>query len=547
MIRRWFATKVGYHDPNFKTNQLILSVLKSTATRREAKDYISKYGKPGVLNHCIIYMRDVSSYSQGLIQDLTATIGRLQMLGVSPVVVLSPSPNVTKECNDLRGFLHNYGLKSVPVSNCMSWKENGDVSVKIPELSAVMPIILPFIYDEKLGKTVMVHNKTSFMSQLVSHIPYHIEKFFIINELGGIPSVERHQKSHVFVNLSQEYELLAEQLQKQISDIDALSSLSHTETVETVINRDKLLARKQQLLKHKEDLEMMNAVLTQLSHPSTGLVTNVSSAAVHSKKNPLLHNVLTDRSLISSSLPSFKRRDILHNHAWYELPDTTTKEEPASSNEPIFSTTVLKQGVDIKVYNHSTLTPQNTIGLAPDEFETPLNEKIPTGDKLDLYKIRRVIEKSFGRSLNLEHYLKRINGHIASIIVIGEYEGIAILTHEGPEGRKFAYLDKFAVLPHLRGSLCISDIIFNLMFKKFPHELLWRSKRDNIVNKWYFQRSVAVMDLSLNLGDGDEKNSMFKLFYYGDRDKETFENLNRLKEYAVCIRDIQPSWNDEVT
>lgn len=51
--------------------------------------------------------------------------------------------------------------------------------------------------------------------------------------------------------------------------------------------------------------------------------------------------------------------------------------------------------------------------------------------------------------------------------MIGDYEGIAILTYEGSEENSFVYLDKFAVLPHLKGSLGISDIIFNLMFKNF--------------------------------------------------------------------------------
>lgn len=154
-----------------------------------------------------------------------------------------------------------------------------------------------------------------------------------------------------------------------------------------------------------------------------------------------------------------------------------------------------------------------------------------------------MIKASFGRSLDLSHYLNRINGRIASIIVIGDYEGIAILTYEGTTDRPFVYLDKFAVMPHLKGSLGISDIIFNLMFKKFPNELLWRSRKDNVVNKWYFQRSVGVLDLAMNLGDGDQKPSTFKLFYYGDPAKNNgFDELERLREYAFYVRDIQPSW-----
>ena len=162
--------------------------------------------------------------------------------------------------------------------------------------------------------------------------------------------------------------------------------------------------------------------------------------------------------------------------------------------------------------------------------------------KLDLKKLKLIIDSSFKKSIDLTHYLNRINGQIASIIVIGDYEGIAILTYEGPPENQFVYLDKFAVMPHLKGSLGISDIIFNLMFRKFPQELIWRSRADNVVNKWYFQRSTGVLDLSLKLGPNDQKDSIFKLFYYGDPEIESFHDINRLRDYAKYVRDISPSW-----
>lgn len=151
--------------------------------------------------------------------------------------------------------------------------------------------------------------------------------------------------------------------------------------------------------------------------------------------------------------------------------------------------------------------------------------------------------------MDLHDYIKRINGKIATIIVIGDYEGIAILTYEGSEENSFVYLDKFAVLPHLKGSLGISDIIFNLMFKKFPNEILWRSRKDNVVNKWYFQRSVAVLDLSIDLDPEhcDEKQSQFKLFYYGNPQyaKRALRDKKRLREFMRSVRDIKPSWENE--
>ena len=151
------------------------------------------------------------------------------------------------------------------------------------------------------------------------------------------------------------------------------------------------------------------------------------------------------------------------------------------------------------------------------------------------------------RSLDVRDYLNRINGRIATVIVIGDYEGIAILTYEGSEENRFVYLDKFAVLPHLKGSLGISDIIFNLIFKKFPNEVLWRSRRDNVVNKWYFQRSVAVLDLSVDLDPEhhDKQQSQFKLFYYGNPQyaSKALHDKGRLREFMKSVRDIKPSWH----
>ncbi|AAS52040.1 ADR120Cp [Eremothecium gossypii ATCC 10895] len=539
LFRRLLTTKVGYHTPNYVNRRLILSVLKSTATRREAKDYLTKYGDPAVAYHCVLYLRGTKTFSAGLINDFAIMLGRLRLLGIRPLVVLSPSKHVMTESEILRETFYKHGLQSIPINEPMASGTRETILQNGASYNSIIPIIMPFVYHQQRAKRMLAEDEVAFMRELVAYMPCRIDKFFIINRYGGIPSSERHDNSHVFVNLSQEYGSLAEVLKQQITDLrhemdDGL--LAERRATDGSYKEFQYTTLTESLT----DLELMSAVLSLLLPSSTGLITSMHSAVTNSRYNPLLYNVLTDRSLVSSSLPSFKR-DPISDNAWYELPACGAKIGTQRAN-PIFSTTVLKQGVDIKLYDYSTLTKENSVGFH-ELLSTAGSAQLPAHKRVNLTKLKGIIEHSFDRNLDMSHYLKRINGKIASIIVIGDYEGIAILTYEGPEKRPFAYLDKFAVLPHLRGSLCISDVIFNLMFKKFGDELVWRSRRENVVNNWYFQRSVGVLDLSIDIGHGPKKDNIFKLFYYGGKKGTQFYDFDRLREYITYVRDIEPSWS----
>lgn len=76
--------------------------------------------------------------------------------------------------------------------------------------------------------------------------------------------------------------------------------------------------------------------------------------------------------------------------------------------------------------------------------------------------MKQLIDDSFKRSLDLGHYLARIKDKIAKIIVIGVYEGPAIITSEtsGKTGKTYSYLDKFAIVRSRKGSHGVADINF---------------------------------------------------------------------------------------
>ena len=64
----------------------------------------------------------------------------------------------------------------------------------------------------------------------------------------------------------------------------------------------------------------------------------------------------------------------------------------------------------------------------------------------------------------------------------------------------------------------------------FPEEILWRSRKANPVNKWYFERSKGTLKM---------KDSEFCAFWTGTGTREA----KRLNEYIEICSSIQPSWS----
>ncbi|KAL3232712.1 Amino-acid acetyltransferase, mitochondrial [Nakaseomyces bracarensis] len=556
-----------YEQQNSLSKSLIVSVLNSTATKREAKDYLAKYAAgSNSYYYYLLVVRGLGTQNERALHRLSDSIRRLKLLGISPVCVMLPSGRLNNELEIMDRVLTMAKLKPLVLNNGLSKRFDAQyesvlctaVDTEYCAARGMVPVIMPCVYDQQTATQYQTKDPIKFMDYLSRDSSIQIDKFFILNQRGGIPSGERNQNSHIFINLSQEYKKIYKTLKQSLNVLNERQPKSEDllDRVELFVREKDIITLEMEYLEHMENLQLMNTVLSNLPSTSTGVITTITAGSSPSDTvNPLVHNLLTDRSIISSSLPRFKHiyggSAAVNNHnVWYEMPsDYEADEETFQGADSVFVTTVLKKGVDIQVFEHSKLTQYNSINL-PEEFHTK-DRNIGQHDKtainikkLDLLKFKTIIDKGFGRDLDLEHYLNRINGKIAAIIIIGDYEGIAILTYEGPSHDKFVYLDKFAVLPHLKGSLGISDIIFNLMFKKFPKEVVWRSRANNVVNKWYFQRSVAVIDLSIELEEGNQENSEFKMFYHGDPEAslKSIVDLKRLRQLAEYVRNIRPSW-----
>ncbi|KAH7391477.1 mitochondrial amino-acid acetyltransferase [Cadophora sp. MPI-SDFR-AT-0126] len=392
-----------------------------------------------------------------------------------------------------------------------------------------------------------------------------LDRLIVLEPLGGIPSTDRDNGYHVFLNMEQEFEPAKQDLLKGLhpdrtqnaveakvteeraSDLSLSNPFSRF--VETEFGGPKPVARgadqetteqpKPDNWYHLQNLHLVRSVLSMLPPSSSALLTTPEEAANSGKdapfqaarvgtrrqRNPLIHNLLTDKPVFSSSLPVGR------------LGPQASTSEILSPAESITPTTFAKHGMSVTIF------PNPKFG----RWEPPTSGKPQltlTDSRIDLPRLVHLIEDSFGRKLDVKDYLKRVNGRIAGVIIAGEYEGGALLTWETPPGvkddgslesraRMVPYLDKFAVLKRAQGSGGVADLIFKTMVRDcFPEGCVWRSRRNNPVNKWYFERSRGTWKLP------DTGWTMFWTTPDLSLNKQLF------LDYEGVCRGIEPSWAD---
>lgn len=264
-------------------------------------------------------------------------------------------------------------------------------------------------------------------------------RLMIINREGGIPSYAREGLPHLLVNVQSEYEHIRETYRHEWTS-SAPTALSN--------------------------LRLARTCLAHMPPSSSALVVS------HRSPRSLIANLLTNRPAQSSSLPpaallSGSRR--------------LTRDTP----------TLIRHGVGMKVIRNVA--------------------------DLDKDKLTYLMEQSFGKTLDADAFYARLEKRLDFVIVAGDYAGAAVVTNEGPEGHgAISYLDKFAVLPAHQGDGTVDFLFVALHDESFglgsdgaanPNEggrqgegegrdLVWRSRGDNPVNKWYYERSSGHLRLS---------------------------------------------------
>lgn len=562
-LNRQFISNLKTHEviTDAKRN-LILSILKSTTTKREARNYLNKYQNQfdfsdirfdnvGKVNRELttreeqrelfinrflsrqnpflniydeeetklekvplrlaIFKIKHSNISAKEWSGIAETFKRLVHLGISPIILLDYEFVEVAEFKRLESLMIDHGSKIVNylekqlqddifnelgltvINSLFVTNAKGELvlnsleDVIIPIYQGIVPIIQPLVYNKSTSSlNIMLSDlllQNLCMSVLEAKDLLSIEKIVLIEPRGGIPSVERNQTSHVFINLSQEY-----------ADVILELYIGYIHPK----NRDI----------HLRNLHTMNTILNQISKvtkndDTTGIITTPKIMSINSDQlNPIIYNVLTDRPVISSSLPS--------------------------SNAPQLSTSIIKKGMEVQIFD------------SQDYHDGLTLEKLIEEGHIDRKKFFDLINDSFGRELDEESYLKRINNNIATVVILGDYDGSAIITWE--DG--VPYLDKFAIARKNQGLPSLADIIFKIILQAHPNELIWRSRKNNPVNKWYFERCR---------GSFSNPESPWKFFYTGEifdkkinrkqrARKEEVNILKKLHQYSVICEDIPASF-----
>ena len=378
-----------------------------------------------------------------------------------------------------------------------------------------------------------------------------VDRVIIIDPLGGTPTTLRPNGAHVFLNLEEEYR----SAKAAVDDMAAKAQLLLPPTYPT---DSQALQRVRD--GHKANLDVIRNTLALLPSSASALLTTpaeaanlvaherngadgdgddvfgyVGSVGTRRSQNPLIHNLLTDRPVYSSSLPI--GRIVKSQTKRANGPGISFADAP-----PMSQTTLVKRGMPLTIY--------------PDPRKTPWTPPVPGGPRLrltdtciDLPRLVHLIEDSFNRKLDVQDYLRRVEHSLAGVIIAGEYEGGAILTWERPAGldeatayrtgRLVPYLDKFAVLKRSQGAGGVADIVFTAMVRDcFPAGVCWRSRKDNPVNRWYFERSRGSWKL------GGVNWTMFWTTPWGSAAHHGVDSTSIWDYESVC-RGVEPSWADQ--
>jgi len=343
--------------------------------------------------------------------------------------------------------------------------------------------------------------------------PVSLDRIILMDPRGGIPSQRRGDGAHIFINLEQEYDGISAEL----------SQGAHNGSSEAY-------------RQHQANMEITRQCLSLLPNASSAVIITPEEAAVSSRlkestepisagtrqqKNTLIHNLLTNKPVVSSSLPLAR------------LPSAPgTPGNTVATTQP--TATLVKKGMPVTI-----IPPAERIQgwTAPASGRTSLN--LREDPRVDLPRLVHLIEDSFRRKLDVDHYLERISGRTAGLIIAGDYEGGAILTWEqAPSSTDpsnlVPYLDKFAVLQSSQGSAGVADIVFQAMVRTcFPNGVCWRSRNDNPVNKWYFERAAGTWTIP---------GSNWTMFWTGEG---VVEDEGKWREYVGVCRSVVPSWADK--
>jgi amino-acid N-acetyltransferase len=567
------ASQLSKDRDRLKDRHFFETVLGTSTTKREAKSFLSRFNKevepapdppptvnlgtlyspyraventplfhqyphsekqllPDSKTHvCIVKIQDLESFDQSLLDGVATTLLQLARLGVMSLVVIEASEsvhNVRVQCQRMADALVSNGTPEVRiVDQAFITSPQGELTLALPHLllsplqRGTIPIIAPLAYsddsDAKIidGDKLVIALTGAFATpgtQLAQSTL--LDRIIFLGNAGGLPDPKNSANVQSFVNLESEYADIHSRL---LSNLLESKSKPHANTKD-----------------HLKTLECISRCLSILPTSASALVTTAGEVAesanqasfpvtgvrTRSKRNPLIHNILTDRPMVSSSLPACR------------MPTQT------NTSHSHVTSTVFKRGMPVNIVPDPRFNPWTK----PNEASRALTlDKSPD---IDFAKLRHLIDDSFNRPLDADAYMSRVHKNLAGIIIAGDYEGGAILTWEQPLNRPgrppVPYLDKFAVLTRCQGAGGVADVVFNAMVRDcFPDGVVWRSRNSNPVNKWYFERASGVWHIP---------DSQWTMFWTGTgKAGDSVNNADfkeRFEDYVDVCKNIRPTWID---
>ncbi|KAJ3156656.1 Amino-acid acetyltransferase, mitochondrial [Geranomyces michiganensis] len=519
--------------------QFILDVLNAKPSQREARQFLRKFnplstnrqggeqqfskgelqlhaGSDNVGVHYRDFHPPVSLTQLGLVSlghDVTdaqlvkfaATLVHLHKLGMTPLVVVENhgAGGTDKERRDsllarvfrVVDLIDMAGARGMALYTGVFSQCDGPVEVDLGAINTALslghiPVLAPFARTHSQAATILQTCITLVVlsrALSASELPTPL-KTIIVNTRGGLAPTRDSAIS--FVNLEDEY-------------ADVVSGLQDATTACT----DDIA--RQDLRAMHNDLNTARKILDVLPSSSSAVIASVTSSAA------LISNLITDKPPNPASAQSMSLDIIPPLREPHEMGQRQIDPELIKhvAGRPAIGPTVLRHGLRVSTYTQ------------PD-----------WANKVDIARMSTLLERSFQKPLRPEAFWSRMHNVLHQIIVAGAYDGAAVVTHEAcPAPTPIAttnlpppipYLDKFAVAPTSQG-IGVADILWKQLRKRYP-DLVWRSRANNPVNKWYFERCDGTVRLA---------GSQWQMFWYGSRGGD------EVKAYAEMARAVPASFH----
>ncbi|KAE8871116.1 hypothetical protein PTNB73_02575 [Pyrenophora teres f. teres] len=491
----------------------------------------------------LVKLRQPQKLTDRTLGDIALTLSQMAQLGLSTAVVLDCDEDTSthsievkpeygnmvreqalrlvaalEDHNEPGSLLVEDALGYSPVNNDMpsTTQVRGGVEVQHTYLlfppidDGVIPVIAPFAYDENLKKVrvqaddVLLALVREFAglghsngmesprgslhkTKRVIERPL-LDRIIILDPLGGIPSENRADGAHVFVNLEAEYRDIKKELQQLSSKTSNGNAGSAT------------------------SLSTGNPLSSFFCPPNDFfIVTDVAHISVP--------------GVCSTQPPTFLKKGI----PLTMIPDPRVHGpwQPPSASNP-----------SIELADDPRINFPKLVDLINDSFQRKLHPK-------------NYLDRIRGRVAGIIIAGDYEGGAICTWETPKTLQGAnppSFVTPDSPYW--IPYLDKFAVLTSSQGSGGVSDIVWAALTRTcFPDGVVWRSRTSNPVNKWYQERSKGMWKLPGDqwtmfwttegiVGSWEHEK-------WGDIDAKK----RSMKRWDACIdvcSGIEPSWADGI-